>query len=154
MPIYPQWSIALDLGTDLGATESDALYLEQALHDAGVATVIYPWHPFNDPLTPLGGTRPYKVLVPAAEYSQARELALDVLGGRQERSDILLPVDDAWALRYVNSVLALSLLRCSRDRGGVWRLLYEAWRACLVVALITGAAFFIRGLASWLFLRS
>jgi len=152
MPIHPEWSVALDLGTDLGATESDALYLEQALSDSGVATVIYPWHPLDDPFTPLGGTRPYKVLVPVAAHDQARELVLDVLGGRLERSEVLLPTDDAWALRYYTSILALKLLQASRERGVVWQLLYQVWRAYLIVTLVAVAVFLGWGLINWLFL--
>jgi hypothetical protein len=137
MPIHPDWSVALDLGCDLAATEADVLYIEGALRDEGVPTIIYPWSPLDDSLTPLGATRPYRVLVPASAQAQARELALDVLDSRTKRSDVLLPADDAWALRYYYSAFALNLLRASRERAGVWRLAYELMRLYVFFIVLT-----------------
>lgn len=137
MPIHPDWSVALDLGCDVTATEADVLYIEGALRDEGVPTIIHPWSPLNDPLTPLGATRPYKVLVPVGAQAQARELALDVLGSRTERSDVLLPADDAWALHYYYSAFALYLLRASRERAGAWRLGYELMRLYVFFLVLT-----------------
>ena len=145
MPIHPDWSVALDLGCDVGATQADALYIQSALRSEGVPALIYPWSPLNDPFTPLGATRPYKVLVPSGAHAQARELALHVIDPDTDRSDVLIPADDAWALRYYYSAFALNLLRAGRERGGIWRLAYEILRVyvvfvvfSLIGALLTG----------------
>ena len=114
IPIPAGWSVVLDLGRDLSATELDAAYVHAALVECGVPAVVSPWHPAHDAITPLGCTRPYKVVVPVSESLDARELVEDVLASRTGRYEVLLPADDVWALRYQVSALVLPLLRLSR----------------------------------------
>jgi len=139
----------LDLGTDLGATELDAVYVESALAASGVPVVFAPWHPSQDALTPLGCTRPYKVAVPDSHRLEARAFVEDVLEGRGQQCEVLLPADDAWALRYQVSAAVLPLVRLGRvDR--FWSVLLGALRIYLVGIglLILGSV--LSQLVSWL----
>ena len=149
IPIPGGWSVVLDMGRDLGATELDAIYIESALSASGIPAVFSPWHPSQDTLTPLGCTRAYKVAVPEGDRLDARVLVEDVLDGRGERYEVLLPVDDAWVLRYQVSATVLPLLRLSKINR-FWLLILRMLRIYLVGVGLLVIVSAVSQLVTWL----
>jgi len=125
--------VVLDLARDTRAREDDALYVLTTLRDAGVDAVAYPWEPSVDVLTPLGAVRPLQVLVRSADVEQAVALVHDVLADSADRSEVLVPLADAWVLPYYVGVVSQHIRRRAIEDGGLWELpflglqLYVLW---------------------------
>lgn len=76
-------------------------------------------------------------------------LVEDVLEGRGERYEVLLPVDDAWALRYQVSATVLPLLRLSKVNR-FWLLILWVLRIYLGVIGLLIIVSTVSQLVSWL----
>lgn len=136
------WSVLLDLGTDVRATEMDALCLEALLNQAGMTSIFYPWRPASDVLTPVGAWRPLQLLVRPQDLADATELAQSILEGRAPHHDVVIPIADAWVLEYWISVVVRHLRHRAAERGGLWNGLWFAYKAYILIAM---AAFFLFG---------
>jgi len=145
------WEILLDLGRDRRASTPDALYLEAALGEHGIRTLFYPWHPNQDVLTPLGATRPLQLLVESDRLHEAIALRDEVLAGRSESSDVVVPVDDTWIRRFDLAVVYRLVKARATTQGGAWtlglwaiRTAFAAFAAWLIIAIVSAGASALR----------
>jgi len=132
------WAVALDLGRDRRATTADALYIESALREHGVRTVFYPWHPDRDVLTPHGATRPLQLLVEIDRLPEAQALRDDVLEGRSDSLEVIVPVDDTWVRRFDLMILYRRVEARAQQEGGLWTA--SLWMIRVAFALVVGLA--------------